>query len=133
MTDKLKPFDFDLYRKVARDPLEIILYQDMGVALEQLIDDAMTDEVQQLLLSCRSPVTVARMEFERAISAGMAEGQAITCAVMAYGDRLEDFALRSPEDEILHFADRKREMGVKLSQAELDEEMEAFLAKREKV
>jgi len=125
-------FDLPLYKRVHKNPLDYGLYAEMSLALETMIQDAAPEYLPRLCY-CRSPVTIAKMEYQNAIKAGITNGKAFYMAVVAYEDRRDDFIVRSQFDEVLYQADKKRERGERLTAEELAEEMDAFISKRGRV
>ena len=125
----MKEFDIHLYKYVYNKPSEIGLYSHMSKNLEVMIGMSEGSEVAKLSLF-RSPTNVARMEFQKAIEAGMDAGQALYTAVGAYEERRDDFVIRSANDEVLYQCDQKRARGIRLSKKELDAELRAFMDKR---
>ena len=126
----MNEFDIHLYKSIYSKPSEHILFDHMTENLEVLIDLADAKDLPTLC-SYRTPVNVAKMAFQQAIDAGMDQGKALYTAVAAYEDRRDEFIVRSEHDEVLFQADQRRARGEKLSKAELNEEMKAFLDKRE--
>jgi len=63
-------FDFQKYKRVCADPESYHTYKEMSNALEGLISAASLEDIGKLC-SYRAPVTIARKEYQRAISAGI--------------------------------------------------------------
>lgn len=122
-------FDIQAYKYYYNDPHSYLIYAEMTEALNFLIENCESEDLPKLC-GYRSPVTVAKMEYQNAIACGMDEGKALYTAVAAYEDGRDGFIVRSENDEILFQCDQVRARGGKLTQKELADEYQAFMAKR---
>ena len=79
-------FDYQKYRRSSVDPAQIETYQRMTVELEALIKNAGV-EAAAILTRYRDPVTVACLEYQIAIKAGIERDEALSMAVSAYTEQ----------------------------------------------